>query len=156
MIAISNILDKLAGLLLMLIMLLTMADVVGGIFNHPVYGVEEIVGLMSAVLLAFALPSTQLRKGHVGVDIAYRLLPPKGRKIVDRILNLVGSLTFLLIAEQCVIYGWELRQSGEVSSTIACPLDYLLYAMALACLMVALIMFTEFIKGKPLIATTGH
>ena len=156
MIAIAGILDKLGGLLLMFIMLLTMADVVGGIFNHPVYGVEEIVGLMTAVLLAFALPGTQIKHGHVGVDVIYRLLSPKSQKTLDRVLNLLCALTFVLIAEQCAVYGLELRQCGEVSSTVAFPVEYLLYAMALACLMVALIMFSELIKGGPLVAIKGH
>lgn len=153
---ISGLLDKLGGALLLVIMLLTVADVVGGMFQHPVYGVEEIVGLMTAVLLAFALPSTQLRKGHVGVDLVYRLLSPTAQSRLDRALNLAGAVVFLLITWQCVVYGWELGESGEVSSTVGFPVEYLLYAMALACLVVTVIMFAEFVRGKPFIAVKGH
>jgi C4-dicarboxylate transporter, DctQ subunit len=142
----SNLLRKAAGVCLLGMMLLTCADVVSSFFGYPVLGSEELVGLMASVLLAFALPSTHLEKGHIGVDLLYMRFGPKTRVINNGIISLAGTALFGIISWQCYLYAKKLRLVGEVSPTLQFPTYYLIYGISFACLVLTLVIFLEFLK----------
>jgi TRAP-type C4-dicarboxylate transport system permease small subunit len=144
----SNLLKKVAGTCLLGMMLLTCADVVSGMFGHPILGSEEIVGLMAAVVLAFALPATQIENAHVGVDLLVRHLPQKVKYVNDKITLLACFIFFLLVAWQCYLYADKLRNVGQVSSTLKLPTYLLIYGVAFSCLILALVILVEFLTPK--------
>jgi len=144
----ANFLKKIAGACLLGMMLLTCADVVSGMFGYPILGSEEIVGLMAAVVLAFALPVTQIENAHVGVDLLVRHLPPKVKYINDKIILLACFIFFLLVAWQCYRYADKLRKVGQVSSTLKLPTYLLIYAVAFSCLILTLVILVEFLAPK--------
>jgi TRAP-type C4-dicarboxylate transport system permease small subunit len=136
-----------AGCALMGMVLLTCADVVGGLFNRPVLGSEEIVGLMGAVVLAFGLPLTHREKGHIGVDLLYRLFPDKMKRVVDIGISLVTCVFFGLVAWQSYLYAAEMKKVGLVSPTIQFPVHYVIYGVFIGSLILAIIIFVELIEG---------
>jgi len=147
----SDILKKVGGICLIGMMLLTCADVAGSFFGHPLLGSEELTGMGAFLLLAFALPSTELEKGHVGVDLIYMLLPPHIKKINNCAVAILSSIFFLLVAWQCWVYANEVGQSGQVSATLQFPTFYLIYGVSFSCATLALVIFIEFLtllKGK--------
>ena len=144
----SNFLKKVAGVCLLGMMLLTCADVVSGMFGFPILGSEEIVGLMAAVVLAFALPATQIENAHVGVDLLVRHLPQKVKYINDKIILFACFIFFLLVAWQCYLYADKLRKVGQVSSTLKLPTYLLIYGVAFSCLILALVILVEFLAPK--------
>ncbi|MCF8107277.1 MAG: TRAP transporter small permease [Desulfohalobiaceae bacterium] len=143
---IIDVLKKLAGILLVGMMLLTCADVVGNLFGYPVLGSEEIVSLCAAVLLAFALPMVHRDKGHIGVDLLYLRFPPLLKRINNIFLSLISGVFFFLTARECYEYGNELKATGEVSSTLQLPIYYVLYAISVACFILFLVLLFEFIS----------
>lgn len=148
----SDILKKASGICLIGMMLLTCADVAGSFFGYPLLGSEELTGMGAFLLLAFALPSTELEKGHVGVDLIYMLLPPRIKKINDGAVAVLSSTFFCLVAWQCWVYANEVGQSGQVSATLQFPTFYLIYGVSFSCAALALVIFIEFLtllKGKP-------
>lgn len=142
---IIDMLKKLAGALLVGMMLLTCADVLGNFFGYPVLGSEEIVSLSAAVLLAFALPAVHRDKGHIGVDLLYLRFPPLLKRINNIVLSFLTGVFFFLTARECYYYGNELKATGEVSSTLQLPTYYVLYAIAFACFIVFAVLVVEFI-----------
>ncbi len=136
-------LRRAAGVLLVAMMGLTCLDVVGNAFGRPILGTIELVGLMAALLLAFALPSAHVHKAHVGIDLLRSKMPPRLRRINDMAVNAVTAVFFGLVSWQCVLYARELRQTGEVSTTLRLPLDFILEAMALSCLVLSLTMLRD-------------
>ena len=92
-----------AGLSLLGMMVLTCADVVGGLFDYPILGSEEVVALLGALLLAFALPVTEREKGHVGVDLVYRLLSDNVKKAFDIVVSLASAAFFLLAVSEYLL-----------------------------------------------------
>jgi C4-dicarboxylate transporter DctQ subunit len=143
--SLSDILKKAGGICLISMMLLTCADVVGSFFGHPLLGSEELTGMGAFLLLAFALPSTEIEKGHVGVDLVHMLLPPSIRKIMDCMVALLSSAFFSLVAWQCCLYANEMGQSGQVSATLQFPTFYLIYGVSFAFATLALVIFMEFL-----------
>lgn len=139
----ADLLKKGAGLCLLGMMLLTCADVVTGFFGYPILGSEELVGLMASVLLAFALPSTHMEKGHIGIDLLYIRFKPRVRTINDLVVSVTGSAFFCLVSWQTYLYARKLSRVGEVSPTLQFPTYYLIYGISFACLVLALVIFLE-------------
>ena len=134
-----------AGLSLLGMVALTCADVIGGLFDRPILGSEEIVSLMGAILLAFALPVTQAEKGHIGVDLLYRLFPDRVKTGTDICISLIGCLFFFVAAWQSFLYAREIKAVGQVSATIQFPVHYVIYGVFLGCLVLALVILAELV-----------
>ncbi|HAR35034.1 MAG TPA: TRAP transporter small permease, partial [Desulfobacter sp.] len=80
---ISDLLRSVGALSLTLMMLITVADVTGRFFKHPIFGSVELVGFLAVAVAAAAMPHTYKAGGHVGVEIITRLLPRKTRLLLD-------------------------------------------------------------------------
>lgn len=141
----AEILKKAGGVCLIGMMLLTCADVAGSLFGYPLLGSEELTGMMAFLLLAFALPSAEVEKAHVGVDLLHMRFSPRVRNINDCIVALLSSALFCLVAWQCWVYASEMGESGQVSPTLQFPTFYLIYGVSFACAILALVIFLEFL-----------
>ena len=142
-------LRRAAGFLLVAMMALSCMDVLGNAVGRPILGTIELVGLMAALLLAFALPSAHTQKAHIGIDLLRSKMPPRIRRINDMAVNSITAVFFGLVSWQCILYAQELRKTGEVSTTLQLPLDCILLAMALSCLILSLAMLRDvFTSGR--------
>ncbi|MFO7801851.1 MAG: TRAP transporter small permease [Desulfovermiculus sp.] len=142
-------LRRAAGLLLVAMMALSCMDVLGNVVGRPILGSIELVGLMAALLLAFALPSAHAQKAHIGIDLIRSQMSPRIRRINDMAVNAITAVFFGLVSWQCILYAQELRKTGEVSTTLQLPLDCILLAMALSCLILSLTMLRDvFTSGR--------
>ena len=66
----SNIMDRIASVVLFFMMLLTIADVfLRKIFNKSILGTVEVSEFMLVILIFFALAHTEVLNGHVKVDL---------------------------------------------------------------------------------------
>lgn len=61
----SKIMNIIAGIALTVMMLLTVADVLLRSGGHPLIGTYEIVALLMALVIGFAIPQVSLDRGHV-------------------------------------------------------------------------------------------
>ena len=95
-----------AGLALAGIMFLTVADVILREFKLPVIGTYEIVSLLGAMVIGFAIPQTSLERGHVLMDFLTERLGPGGRKIFHFLSRILAIITFLII-------GWNLLRPWQ-------------------------------------------
>lgn len=130
-------LDKFSGLLKFIgavaltgMMLLTVVDVIGRFFKHPIFGSVELVGFMATIVIATALPYTYKMNGHVGVEILVRLLSKKTQLIIDIITRLISLVLFGLITWQMFLYAKDIHEVGEVSMNLEFPIYYIVYLLA--------------------------
>ena len=128
-------------------MLLSCADVILRLLGSPIPGTYEMVGLLGAVIIAFAMAYTSLQRGHIAVDMIYEKLPPRMQCLIDGAVGLTGAALFGVIAWQSAVYGADLRQSGEVSLTLQMPLYPSVYGIAFGCGLLALVQFVDFVKS---------
>ncbi len=118
--------DKLLGRILLVLsaaavlalMLLATGNVVLRIFHAPFRGTYEIVSFLGAIGVAFALASTQQRKGHIIVDIlSYHYRRPV-RRLVDALSAGISAVFFGIVAWQVLVWGMRIMAAGEVSETL--------------------------------------
>jgi TRAP-type C4-dicarboxylate transport system permease small subunit len=137
--AVVQALAYVAGASLMVMVLVTSAEVVLRIFRLSLTGAYDIVKIAAALTIAAALPYTTAIKGHVAIEYFFHKLGRRGRIVVDALMRLGGMALFSLLAWGCVDYGNSLRANGEVSMTLQLPIFWLPYVLAASCVLVVLI-----------------
>jgi hypothetical protein len=88
-----------ACLAVVVMMLLSCADVALRLFGAPIPGAYEMVGFLGAVIVSFALAYTSLQRGHVAVEVIFEKLPMKAQCFVDAAGNLTGAVLFARISD---------------------------------------------------------
>jgi C4-dicarboxylate transporter DctQ subunit len=140
----SSLFNLCASAALMAMMLLTCFDIfMRYFFNRPFGGTYDLVGLMGAILAAFALPYTLLKGGHVAVDLLVRIMPSTTRLVVETVTHITGVLLFLIVAWQCVVLAVDMKAAGEVTPTLLLPFYPIVYCMAVCFFILCLAILVE-------------
>jgi TRAP-type transport system small permease protein len=127
----SSFFNVVASAALVVMMLLTCADVfMRYLFNSPITGTYDVVGLMGAVLASFAMPYTMLKKGHVAVEILVQSLSKGMQLIIETFTHLLGISMFLVLVWQALLLSRDMKAAGEVTPTLLLPFYPILYCMA--------------------------
>jgi TRAP-type C4-dicarboxylate transport system permease small subunit len=142
----NRLLTFLAGLILIIMVLLTCANIIFRLFWVPISGTYELMGFAGAMLTAFALGYTQIKKGHIAVDVLVNVFPTKARWVIAAINNGMCFVFFMLAAWQLAIKANTLRTTGEVTETLRIIYYPFTYAVALGCVVLALILLTDFLR----------
>jgi TRAP-type C4-dicarboxylate transport system permease small subunit len=100
------------------LMLLATGNVVLRIFHAPFRGTYEIVSFLGAIGVAFALASTQRRKGHIVVDILSSRFSRPVKRFVDALSAGISAVFFGIVAWQVCVWGTRIMAGGEVSETL--------------------------------------
>lgn len=85
-----------------LMMVITVIDVIGRFFNHPLVGAVEVVILMLVVSCAFSWAYVQSKKGHITIDLILNVLPARAQNILNIVMSVLGLILMCLIAWQSV------------------------------------------------------
>ena len=149
---VSNFMEAVAAVGLLLMMVVTCVDVVGAkVFLHPLFGSIDIVELSQLVAISFAGASALILGNHVKVEFFMVMVPKRLRALVDAIIHLLGFLLFALIVWRLLAYGYSLQEAGEVSSTMRIPLYGFAYGFAVATVPLCLILLTQMIQSLKLL-----
>jgi len=137
-----------AGVALAGIMFLTVADVFLRMFKLPIVGTYEIVSLLGAVVIGFAIPQTTRERGHVLMDFLTERLSFGGQRVLHLVTRLLASLTFLIIGWNLFKLGNDLMDTGQVSLTLKLPEYPVAFGIAFCCLLECLVLLSDLIKKK--------
>ena len=135
-----------AGAAIIVMMLLTCADVVLRFFRRPIPGTYELICFLGAVSVAFAMAHTTIEKGHVSVSFVVSLFPKKIQDIIACVTTSFGLCFFTLIAWQSMVYANDLRFTDEVSLTLELPFYPFVYGIGFSAGVVCLILFCDLIN----------
>jgi TRAP-type C4-dicarboxylate transport system permease small subunit len=129
---ISSFFNMIASAALVLMMVLSCADIfMRYLFNRPITGTYDIVGLSGAVLAAFAMPYTMLKKGHVAVELLVQSLSRGKQMVIETFSHLLGISLFLVLVWQAIVLSRDMKAAGEVTPTLLLPFYPIVYCMAL-------------------------
>lgn len=137
-----------AGLSLVGIMFLTVADVLMRAFKAPIVGTYEIVGFLAAWAIGFALPQTSLDKGHVVMDFLTGRLEGRANRFLFVLTRIVGLSFFLFAAYNLFGMGGDLRATGEETPLRHLPLYPLPYGIAFSCLVVSVVLASDLFEKE--------
>ena len=144
--ALNRILIFMGGVFLAGMVLLTCSNIFSRIVWVPVRGTFELMGYAGAVITAFALGYTQIKKGHIAVDILVKCFSKKTQRIIGCINSGICLIFFSLAGWQIVKIGTNLLETGETSETLRIVYYPFTYGVALGCFALALVMLVDFLK----------
>ena len=137
---------KIGALCIVGMTFLTVADVIGRFFRHPIFGSVEIVGFMATLAVASALPYTHKIKGHVGVEILVRLFSKRTQTVIDICTGILSLCLFGLVTWRMTLYAYTMQKSGEVSISLELPEYVIIYISAFCLLVFTLVIFQDVIN----------
>jgi TRAP-type C4-dicarboxylate transport system permease small subunit len=143
----NQILIWIAGCSLAAMILLTCTNIFLRIFWTPVIGTFELMGYFGAVVTAFALGYTQVRRGHIAVDIVVLGFSKKIQKILKAVNYLICLLFFAIVAWQIAKYATTLMKTGEITETLRIIYYPFTYGVAFGCVILSLVFLVDFLKS---------
>jgi TRAP-type C4-dicarboxylate transport system permease small subunit len=142
----SRFLNIIAGISLIFLMSLTMADVVLRFFKRPLVGTYELVAYSGALVIGFSIPFTSWVRGHIYVDFLILKLSSTSRKIFHIFTRCLGMGLFLSVGWNLIKMGMDLHRSGEVSPTLQMPFYPIVYAVGFCCFIQFLVLLSDVLK----------
>ena len=137
-------LDMIAAVAIFTMMALTCVDVfLRYFFRKPIPGTYEIIALLGAVAVSFAMAHTLAKKGHVAVSLIVQMFPKRLQGIVEGFISIFGIILFGLITWQSILYGIDCQRAGEVSLTLELPFYPIIYGVALGAAVVCLVLIVD-------------
>ena len=143
----NRVLVWIGGAFILAMIVLTCTNIFLRMVWVPVKGTFELMGYFGAVTTAFALGYTQIKKGHIAVDVLVMSFSAKTRRILDVINSLICLIFFGLVAWQIARYAGVLRSTGEVTETLRIIYYPFTYGIAVGCGILALVFLNDFLKA---------
>jgi len=143
----STWMQAISGFALVFIMLLTVADVcLRNLFQKPIIGTYEFVGMAAAVVIGFALPITSWLRGHIFVDFFIQKFSPKVRAGFNIVTRLLCIGLFILIVWNLFLFANNLYVSGEVTPTRHIPFYPIAYGLGVVFIIQCFVFVGDIIK----------
>lgn len=120
-----------ASLLLVVMVLLTFADVVGRyLFNAPLRGAFEITELCLLTLIFAGLPLVSRADEHVVMDFVDRVLGESGRRFLRRLVHGLCGLVILGMGWLVWLKAGKIAGYGDTTDVLKIPVGPFVYFMA--------------------------
>ena len=120
-----------ASALLLLMMLLTFADVVARyLVNIPIRGGFELTELTLLVLIFAGLPLVSHADEHVTMDFIDRILPPRARDAWIRVMHALCAAIMFFLAWQVWIKATRIAEYADTTDVLRITIAPFVYFMA--------------------------
>ena len=143
----NRLLTWIGGFFLISMVVLTCANIIFRMVWVPIKGTFELMGYFGAIVTAFALGYTQMKKTHISVDILVNTFSIKTRKVVNVINHAVCFVFFSAAAWQIAIKATTLMNTGEITETLRIVYYPFTYGVAFGCAMLTLVLFTNMVRS---------
>lgn len=143
----TKLLRLLGAFALVSMMLVTCADVIFRAFGHPVVWAVDMTQFFAVIVLACALPVTQVERGHVGVDLLVLRMTPRNQALMDSLTSFVSMVLFAIVSWQMWSYARELSLKGEVSMTVQIPKAPFIYLISVCFGLLCLVLLSDLFQN---------
>ena len=139
----SRLMCAVAVAALVAMLVLTLADVVLRGFGWPIPGTYELVGILGAIIIGFAIPYTTMAKGHVMMDFLTESLSRPVRTVLHVLTRLLAIAFFIIAGWNLCVLAQGYSKAGEVTLTLKLPLYPVFYVVAFCCFVECLMLVAE-------------
>jgi TRAP-type C4-dicarboxylate transport system permease small subunit len=146
-------LNRIAGVILFLMMLLTLIDVLlRKLWSQGILGGLELSEFMLAGMVFCALAQADVEDRHVRVDLFAGLLHERDGKYLTAFVQFLSALMTGAISVSSFLYAMSIRTAGEVSLDLGIPRYPLIliasFGFALLCLVMLIRCWMTFSKKR--------
>ncbi|MBW2194650.1 MAG: TRAP transporter small permease [Deltaproteobacteria bacterium] len=143
----NRILVSVAGCFMVAMILLACLNIFLRLAWVPVSGTFELMGYFCAIVTAFALGYTQMKRGHIAVDILVQRFSKKTQRLLNSINSLICMIFFTIVAGQIIQYGITLWETGEVTETLRIIYYPFTFGVALGCVSLSVVFLSDFLHS---------
>lgn len=139
-------LTALSALALVVILVTTFVGVVMRYFFHaPILGSNEVIQLVSVVLVMLAMPAAAQREEHVRVDVFDNYIGAWGRFFGDLLSRAVGVYLMYLLGARSWLKLQEALEFNDLSNMLRIPFWPFYGLMALGCALFAIVLVLQIV-----------
>lgn len=120
-----------AGILLVGLMTLIVANIILRQVASPFGGMAEVVGYVSALCGGFSLLYSQKKKAHIAIDIVTQHIAKRPRAALSAVMNLIAVAIFAMAAWQIAARAMAIQKNGGLSETLQWAYYPLLWVLAI-------------------------
>jgi TRAP-type C4-dicarboxylate transport system permease small subunit len=136
----------LAGLFIM--SLVTVIDVISAkLFHLPILWAYDVTSLLGLVVLVFAIAFTQVKRGHIEIELLVTRTSKRTQAIIACIINLLCVVLAAVMTWQMLDFALILQRQGRVSDIQGIPLAPFGYAAAFCFLVLGLALLLQLLKS---------
>lgn len=118
---------------LAVMMFLTLFDVIGRSFDHPIVGTVEVTELIMGMMVYLGVGYTTFMRGHIRVDILITHLRPRVQAALDLLTISIGFLFTATICWRLFLQAQSRIENGDVTQIWELPVWPAAWIMAIAC-----------------------
>lgn len=139
--------DKISQMGVLLMLILVVGNIIGRRIWKPIFGVYDYVSYIGVIIVAFSIAYCAQQKAHTQVELFMARFSKKTQSIIDFFTNLMSLGLFMITCWQLVVFGNDMRKAGELSMTSLTPFYPFIYAIAIGCALLCLVIITDIIKS---------
>jgi TRAP-type C4-dicarboxylate transport system permease small subunit len=147
----TNFLNRLllvvGGITLAGMVLLTCSNIFLRSVWAPIKGTYELMEFFGAIVTAFALGYTQIKRGHVGIDMVVNRFSARTQRTLNGINYFICMIFFALASWQIAKWATTLWKTGEITETLRIIYFPFTYGVALGCTVLSLVLLTDLLKS---------
>lgn len=133
---------------IMVIVAAALVDVIGGkVFNRPLPGGTEIVGVIQVVAIAGGLAASKLHGSHVHVGFLIDRLSGRSLAALNILISLLTLALWVIAAWMTFDLGVSLLGRGTETLLLYIPLYPFAFWIALCCIPMSLVILLELITS---------
>ncbi|WP_027966390.1 TRAP transporter small permease [Halomonas halocynthiae] len=150
---ISLLLLYMAGAALLMMVFIVVGNIIVRQVSSSFGGTTEVVGWLTAVVVALSLAYSQRAKAHVELDLLVTHFPVRIQTCLISLVALASFLFFSMVAWKLWEYGFNAMQRGSLSQTLRVAIYPFVYLVALGFSAFCLVLFTDFISSLKKVVT---
>ena len=135
------------GIFLLGMIALTCGNIAARLMGSPIQGTYELMGYFGAVAAAFALGYTQMKRGHIAVDVLVLSFSKRFRRLLNAVNSLICLAFMILCSWQLGVKAGILWRTGEVTETLRIIYYPFTYAAAAGCAVLAAAFLLDFLQA---------
>ena len=131
--------SRVAGFILMSLVLILAGDTFGRYIGYPLLGSFELVKYGFALIVCFSIAYTEVEGRHVSIDLLFNRFPKAFRLIFTKISEFLCIMISILIIWRLIRDAFESMSLNERSSTLQVPIFLFILAIAFGFIILALV-----------------
>lgn len=145
---VAEVAHKVGLAILLLMMFLTVGDVIGRYFlTMPIPGTFELTNFTLALVVFLTISYTQVRKGHISIDVLVSRFSPRAQAIIDSITYFFSLGLFSLVVWQSAVHAERLYIGHNVSGILSWPIYPFVIAVAIGSLLFCLVLLVNLLSS---------
>ncbi len=134
------------GCFLVAMIVMTCANIFLRFVWMPVRGTFELMGYFGAIVTALALGYTQIKKGHISVDIMVLGFSKKTQNFLNAVNSFICMVFFGAAGWMIARHAATLCRTGEITETLQIVYYPFTYGVSLGCFLLAMVLLIDFLK----------